>query len=271
MKNLRLMLLLLIGAVEAHGDEIYQDFRGKDVDMQRFRLQGPDAALRITPEPQGLRITLPADPKGTRTVGLGSRFPVQGDFEITVGYEILQAERPVKGSGEGLEIYINTDTPTEEALVFYRVVRPKEGEVYLCDRKTTTEGKRETTRRTFPTDSKSGYLRLSRKGTEVTFWAAEGAGENFQELCRYDWGAMDLKGVAVRAWASQQLVDIRIKDIRIRDRSEPAAVPRMDPEPATPSRWRLWLVAGLVGGCLMAAGLLWALLRRLRAAGVEKA
>lgn len=45
----------------------------------------------------------------------------------------------------GLEIYLNTDTPTQEALAFYRAARPKEGEVYVCDRKTTKEGKRDTT------------------------------------------------------------------------------------------------------------------------------
>lgn len=262
MKHFRLILLLALGAADALADEIYQDFRGKDVDEQLFRLQGPDAALRIKPEPQGLRITLPPDPKGTRTLGLGTRFPVKGDFEITVGYEILQAERPTKGSGVGLEIYLNTDTPTNEALVFYRAARPKEGEVYMCDWKTMKAGKRETIRRHFPTDSKSGHLRLDRKGTEVTFWAAAGAAENYQELCRYDWGAMDLRGVALRAWGAESLVDIRITDVRIRDRSE--SIPAKNDVSPTLSRWRVWLVAGMLAAGLIAAGLLWTWRRRTR-------
>lgn len=260
MKQLGLILLLAIGATEARADEIYQDFRGKDVDEQLFRLQGPDAALRIKSEPQGLRITMPPDPKGPATVGLGARFHLKGDFEITVGYEILQAELPTMGQGVGLEIYLNTDTPTNDALVFQRIARPAEGEIYLCDRRTTNAGKRGITRRNFPTDSKLGHLRLTRKGTEVTFWAAEGAGEKFHDLCRHDLGAMDF-GVSIRAFSGgQKLVDIRITDVRIRDRSEP--IPAKDGGPKATQTWRLWLVAGLFGTGLIVAGLLWTWRRR---------
>src|SRR5687767_6302612 len=120
MTRVGLIILLVIRAAECQAGEIFQDFRGKDVDEQLFRLQGPQAASRITTEPQGLRITLPPDLKAATTVGFGTRTPTKGDFEITVGYEILQSERPTMGSGVGLEIYLKTDTPTEEAIAFYR-------------------------------------------------------------------------------------------------------------------------------------------------------
>jgi hypothetical protein len=148
MKNSALVLVLLIAAVECRAEEIfYQDFRGKDIDENLFRLQGADAAQRIKVEPQGLRITLPPEPK-TTSVGIATSAATKGDFEITVGYEIIQAERPKMG-GVGLEMYLRTNTPpTQEALFFYRIARPKEREVYACDKKTTVDGERKTTRTT---------------------------------------------------------------------------------------------------------------------------
>lgn len=268
MKNSALVVLLLSAAMECRGDEIYQDFRGKDIDEKLFRLQGADAAHRIKVEPQGLRITMPSEPKGN-TVGIATRAATRGDFEIAVGYEIIQAERPTTGNGVGLEMYLNTNTPTEEAIVFYRVAQPKEGEVYMCDKRTTVAGERKIKRRSFPTDSKSGRLLLARKGTEVTFSAAEGAG-NLQELCRYEWGTWDLN-ISVRAWGSHNVVDLRLTDIRIRDRIESAAVVNAEsPAPVSPASGRRWLLAGLLSALVLAFGGLWAW-RRLAASGSASA
>jgi hypothetical protein len=266
MKFARCVIVLVFGPALAGAEEIFREFRGKDVDDVLFRLQGPNAATRVKSEPEGLRITMPRDAKAT-TAGLATRFSVKGDFEIDVGYEILHREVPAAGSGQGLEIYLNTDTPTEKALVFYRIGRPKEGEVYMCDRKETVAGKRETVRRTFPTASQSGRLRLGRRGTEVTFAAAEAGSMDFQELCRYEWGEMDA-GVAIRGWGSHSPVDLRITQVRIQDRREPAAV--QSDAPPERSSWRLWLTAGLLGATLMAAGLLWVVRRRPRAVGTTK-
>jgi hypothetical protein len=256
MKNSVLVVALLSAALECRAEEIYQDFRGKDIDEALFRLQGADAAQRIKVEPQGLRITMPFNLKST-TVGIATRAATRGDFEITVGYEIIQAERPKGGSGVGLEMYLNTNTPTQEGLVFYRAARPKEGEVYACDKKATVDGERKTKRSIFPTDSKSGRLFLSRKGTEVTFSAAEGAG-NPQELCRYEWGTWDLN-ISVRAWGSHNVVDLRLTDIRIRDQI--GSVPVANAElaaPAPPPSGRRWLLGGLLGALLLSGGGLWA-------------
>src|SRR5262245_1076406 len=103
MKHFAPVLILAIGvaglsAGAVRAEDIYQDLRGQDFDKQRFRLHGPDAALYTKSEPQGLRVTLPAHVKND-PVGLHTKFPVQGDFEITLGYEILQAERSPKGDG----------------------------------------------------------------------------------------------------------------------------------------------------------------------------
>jgi hypothetical protein len=259
--RIRLVLIFFLasGAIEGRGGEIHQDFRGKDVDETLFRLQGTDAAARIKAEAEGLRITLPADTKSA-TVGVAARAATKGDFEITVGYELLRADRPANGSGVGLEMYLNTATPTEEAFVIYRIVRPKEGDVYLCDRKTTNAGKRETKRDPFPAASKSGHLRLTRKGTEVTFEVAEGASDSYRELGRYVWGDWDLN-VSVRAWGSHKPVELRLTEVRIRDAVEPAINPALPPPPRT---WRLWLLAGLFALAIIVGALLWTWRRTAR-------
>jgi len=277
MKYLGMVLVILIAASHACGEEIYQDFRDKDLDVKLFRRTGAEAGERIRTEPQGLRMTLPADPM-TKTLGFNTRAPTKGNFEITVGYEILQADRPKTGSGLGLEIYVNTDTPTQEALILYRMVKPKEGEVYLCDKKwTSKEDKRETKRTTVPAGSKSGQLRLTRMGKEVTYWAAEGADKEFKELCKYTWDDMDVKGIAVRAWGSQNVVDLRITEIRIRDEMAPAAEnglakdlmpkPAANPQPQLGATWLLWVLSAVAGAMLLAVVLLAALLWLLRGRG----
>lgn len=263
MKHFGGLLVLVIIVVESHAGELYQDFRGKNLNEKFLRLQGGDAALRVKAEPEGLRITMPAEPKGT-TVGVATRPATTGDFEIAVGYEILQADRPLMGNGVGLEMYLNTNTPTQEALAFYRMARPKDGEVYVCDKKTTIDGKRQTTRRTFPADSKSGQLLLTRKGSEVAFAVAAGLGAAPQELCRYEWGPMDVH-ISVRAWGSHNPVDLRLTEMRVRDQTvaEPVA------SAAVPPRGRGLLVVGLLGALLVAAAGFWAW-RRLADSGMRQ-
>src|SRR5438128_2650508 len=79
--------------------EFYHDFRNKDNLDANFKLVGPEAAKRVKPEPEGLRITLPAKQKNPDAVGVAPKFSIKGDVEITVGYEILQADQPKEGWG----------------------------------------------------------------------------------------------------------------------------------------------------------------------------
>jgi hypothetical protein len=191
-------------------------------------------------------LTIAADQQAT--VGIATRFAIQGDFEITVGYEILEAERPVTGSGVGLELYLDSDTPAQHALAFHRIVRPKEGQVYFCDHKLTDEdGKRVTRREQFPAADKSGRLRLTRVGKQVTFASAEGQGE-FRELCQHEF-ADEVKCLHVRAFhgKSQKAVNLRIADLRIRAPESPEVAGAQN----RPSSLRLWILAGAGAGLLL--------------------
>ena len=69
------------------------------------------------------------------------------------------------GYGVGFEVYIAADTPAQDALGFLRLTRVAEGDVYMCSRMTTTDGKRQYRQQFIQTASKAGRLRLTRQGT----------------------------------------------------------------------------------------------------------
>src|SRR5260370_28140376 len=70
--------------------EYYQSFRGLPESSRELAFIGPDTDQCVHYEPAGLRITLPAGYPGKRPdTGLNIGVAVQGDFGITVSFEIL--------------------------------------------------------------------------------------------------------------------------------------------------------------------------------------
>jgi len=249
--------VVLLGTTTQEGprpaQEFFYDFRGGRQPPPCFMPLGPDAHDLVRPEAKGLRITLPADRPQTDPVGLELTSTIKGHCEITVGYEILQAERPKAGYGVGFEFFVETATPTREGLGLYRVVRAKEGEVYMVSRNTTENGKRQYKQKYVPAASRSGWLRLTRTGTEATLLAAEADSDDFRELCRYDLGAEDLTRVRLTAYVGydRSAVDVRVLDLRIR--ADGLVVDQgldtpMASEAGGPTRSSGWLAAGGIIG-----------------------
>src|SRR5439155_15340427 len=135
-----------------------QDFRGTRPTMP-LDLTGRDASAFTRTDDGGFRITLPAQRESSEAVGLFLRTTLQGDFDIICGYELIEADRPKSGWGVGFEFYTWTETPTKEAIAFSRYVRAEEGDVFLCSRMTTVDGRRRYNNRTIPAPGKSGKMR----------------------------------------------------------------------------------------------------------------
>src|SRR5262249_10267696 len=126
-------------------------------------------------EEEGWRVTIPADQPKITNIGLLLKSPAKGNFEISAGYQILQADQPRDRYPAGFEMYIATETPTKESIGFSRWTTRKEGEVFTFSRMTTApDGSRRSTHNHIPANIKAGSLRLIRIGSEVTFWADEG-------------------------------------------------------------------------------------------------
>jgi hypothetical protein len=203
--------------------EISQDYRNRKLPTNPWKIFGRETGDLIRAEEGGLRIALPTgriqDPPHVGCVYSGGS--VSGDFDISCGYEVIQIEKPTTGWGVGFEVFIMTDTPTNEAISLERMTRANGDDVFHCSRNTSLRGKREFQTRQFPAAGSAGRLRLTRTGTEVTAWVKEPTG-GYSELHRMDLGAEDLKMVrfAAHPGIANNAVDVRITDVKIASKSD---------------------------------------------------
>jgi hypothetical protein len=201
--------------------DFYHDFRKNGFPKDKFRTNGPNAAKWIKSEREGLRITIPAD-KATSTsaAGVATAFTIKGNFEITVGYQMLSAEPPPTGYGAGLEVYLMTDTRTKEAIAFDRRILPDGADVYACCRNTTdAQGQRQyAPQGDVPAKGKTGRIRVIRIGSKAVFAVEDEVSKGFRIVHRVDLGTEELALLrfAGNPGRGMVTVDVRIHDLRIR-------------------------------------------------------
>jgi len=235
-------------------DEHVYNFRGKALpaDIVPF---GPDANRFFKPEADGLRVTLPRDRDSLAPLGLSMRPLVQGDFEITATFEILQADEPPPEKpsyGVGALMSVN-DTAR-----IGRLARAAGVQVVSWDRWGTREEDRVFLFGASPCNAKVVRLRLTRSGTILSFlWAPEGTGDEFNQFYQCEFGYEDITALKLEFNADMGgeagALDARVLDLRIRAEGEAGWV------------WRLAQVGLciLVGGGLLAG---WYLNKRKRRA-----
>jgi hypothetical protein len=201
--------------------DFYHDFRKNGYPLDKFRPNGPNAAKWIKSEPEGLRITIPAD-KATSpaAAGVATAFTIKGDFEITVGYQILSTDLPQTGYGVGLEVYLMTDTRAKEAIAFDRRILPGGSDVYACSRNTTdAQGQRQFMGQgDMPAKGKAGRIRITRIGSKAVFAVEDELSKGFRVLYRVGLGMEDVSLLRFSANPGRGLiaVDLRIHDLRVR-------------------------------------------------------
>ena len=256
-------ILLAICVVRGQAQEPREDrvdFRGRKIDENLFAFVGPYAKRQIKEEAGGLRIVLPAEFAKPAPTGLLWKSRVAGDFEITLSYELLKANRPTKGGGVGVNLYLKTDTPKDEAVLLSRIHQVKGGNVYFCTRTTVNkEGNRQADKTAIPTEALSGMLRLTRRGREVAYSVAEGDKADFRRLHAVDLGTEEVKylRIAVDPGGSESPVEARLRSFVVKQQMEPVAdapppkAPAQD-EPSS-SKWPLYLLA-LIGLIVLGCG-----------------
>jgi hypothetical protein len=199
-----------------------------------FELFGPNVENYVHAEKEGLRFTIPADRPQLDPVGVVLTAPIHGDFEITAGYEILQAPRPETGYGIGFELYVAALNPAEDAIAFCRSNRPVEGENFFCTRMATGAGKRQYYVQSIPTQVRRGWLTLTRRQNEVTFLVSAARGGPFHEVWRSPFVGDDLQMVRLSAYSGfdPAAFEIRLLDLQIAAGDAPphlgvATIPRL--------------------------------------------
>ncbi len=206
---------------------------------------------------------LPLDRYGA---GLAAYLPVQGDFEITVNFEILREPMPQETGEETrlcLEIVLDSSAGNARAYVGRRVAR--DGTHFSCWQRVSDakapSGQAEKYNPKQPTRAKTGRLRLQRSGVMLTYLASEGLDGEFIQLGHWQFSKADLheiRLVASPGGGPNAAYDIRYTDLRLRAESVPNAPGA--PTAAPPSRGKFWLPVALFGvGILLLVGvwLLW--------------
>ncbi len=231
--------------------------------VQDLELVGPDANKLAKYEPTGLRITLPAGyPKLRPAIGVASNVVVKGDFEITVNFQVLREPEPneVAEFGTRLTLIVGQEAATQSCIKYSRAVRAKTGSEFLAysSRWNADDGTHEKRSMPVLTQAKSGRLRLVRLDAELSFYAAEGAGD-FELLRSYRFTADDLKTVRILANTDgpKASLDVRVSDLRILMGGQGNQALPAPPNPAAqqaqavdqaPPVNRGWLVAVLLIG-----------------------
>jgi hypothetical protein len=174
------------------------DFRDGIRNVPSLSLGGPDDADELVKtDAQGLRVSIPDGKKDTRPVVVALEKRLRGDFEITLGYELIAVGKPVPyyGSGVLMRVWFQSPSPLSVILSRFRqrtgerfgthkiVIGPDGKEQYLSN-----VGKNATSSR--------GRLRLVRNGSMLHCLAAE-EGHNWTNIQSIEIGTDDVKTVQV--------------------------------------------------------------------------
>ncbi len=260
------LLLVVLGLSVPHRAgsqepvEFYHDFRGARALPAALVLAGPDAEAVCRPEPEGLRVMLPAARSAHHPVVVTTTFGLTGDFEMTAGYELLATSRPTAGYGVGVALNVATDAGRFKFAKVARIQHVDKGNVYCAEYWSNAPPKGYWGFKPEPSEARAGRLGLRRTGPTIRFLVADAADKDFREIEQRDIGADEMASVQFEFIDSGQpgnTLDARLVDLRIRSpglKSPAAAVP--------PRRsWLMLAVLCIVVLLLTALGL-WGYARR---------
>lgn len=211
--------LLLLAALlpdQAPATDFAYNFRsGVLPSPDRMALAGVDKTVEVTPEEGGLRIKI----LGNRTldgVGMETKFPLTGDFEITASYEILSAEPPTKGYGVGVNLAIMPADWQHKMATLFRNWTVENGSIFQTRIK-LTEPMPLDEYHWEPTETLKGQLRLRREGTSLSYLVNEGLGQPFREINRVEYGTDNIDRVRLVANTGRGpgKLDVRLLDVQM--------------------------------------------------------
>jgi serine/threonine protein kinase len=211
------LLMQMLQAQPSQTLDFYQDFRGIDDLPAPFELRHADGAL-VRFEKEGLRLTVPRSRK-KNGVSVFLPLNLEGDFEITAGYELLPCDPPQGGHGVGFHLEYTTTLKRKAHVSVDRLTRINEGDVVWCARQEADEdGQDHYDQHHEETTARAGQLRLTRSGDTVSYWAAEDPKGEFHKLFEHSVDRENVNAVKLMAYQGWECnpVDLRIRDLRVR-------------------------------------------------------
>jgi hypothetical protein len=222
--------------------------------MQRYALRGAEAMNCLTFEPEGLRIKLPPGyPQQRPSLGLALVTPVQGDFDISVRFDLLKEPDPEDAGRNATRVTMSVllDTPERnEAAVSRRMIAGGVTQFFtFVLLEAGAAGKVPPTLHTVRTAARAGRLRLVRTGAVVSCFASDGAGEDYVPLGEYPFSRADVKQVFLNASTGgpRAQLDVRLSDLRI----VAASLPDLAADTGQPAGSKRWLAAAVAVTALL--------------------
>ncbi len=231
-----------------------------------WELVGPAAEDCVRFEPAGLRINLPAGWGGERQgTGIKSSFGVQGDFDMSLAFDML-AEPSAADSGKAgtrLSIQITKETPHSNIATISRSIGMTNGSNFVPWQSLWNEPAKKgvISANVFSTKTKTGRLRLVRSGPHLYYGFAEGPDGDYRFRANFTFGPEDLREIRIIAstGGEQAAIEARATDFRLRadaipraPAAPPAAADQADgPAADPPAPSRAWLKASLLIGAII--------------------
>lgn len=196
------------------------DFRQGRFNGEKLKYVGRDATVYVKQDDKGLQFSFPANKPNLPQVGVGLREQLQGDFEITVSYQLMVVEKPKSGTASAIGIWVALDTDNKEGVALVRSMRQGDGDAFATfhGKIDAATGKREPKMRVFPATAATGKLRLRRVDSTASFLVAELGSEQFDELHKESIGNADvlLARVAAENGGAHTRFSVRVLELTVR-------------------------------------------------------
>jgi serine protease Do len=162
--------------------------------------------------------------KPRHDTGLYTLFSVRGDFEVTLSFEVLKADRPKTGYGVGPVLYAanHRDSHESEAVSLARRLLPDGKAVFVSDH-LRRQAKWAHKIKSLPPAATAGRLRLERQGAVVRFRVSEGNNPKFVTVAEVEFGRADIHLVQVggSTGRSESGLDLRLLELTVRAEALP--------------------------------------------------